>query len=75
MAINIFEAGRRAAKVFLGLVLGTGALILLFGNGNDREMVAIVTCVIAGLSYGGFLAVGWIVRGLLGIPNGKDFRQ
>jgi hypothetical protein len=74
MSVNIFEGARRAGKVFLALVIGIGVITLVFGNGNDRLTVIAITASIAAGAYGAFWAIGWVMRGLLGIPAGRDFK-
>ena len=82
--MNIFEGARRIAKtitvgiligfVFEGFDIGSSSAVLA---GAVSYSVALRNHVIqAWLSMAGFWAftwtVGWIVRGFMGIPHGKD---
>jgi hypothetical protein len=76
MNINIFEGARRAGKLFLGLVIVIGMSMAIFGNGSTSfAEVTGWTIGVALFFFGVFLATGWIMRGLLGIPRGQDFKQ
>ena len=74
MTINIFEGGRRATQVILWLMFGSYMLSmwLIPERDSKTELSIFFGCV-----YGGFYlftkAIGWIVRGIFGIPRGQDF--
>ena len=76
MSFNMFEGGRRVAlsiKV-LWAVLSVAAIIRY----TPPNSVARFSEQAIGLAVGwvvltlGFAGIGWVVRGFLGIPRGKD---
>lgn len=73
MQINIFEAGRRILFVFHIIVMaGTAIGIIL--HPEDWKTNAMIGGGIILPVYLLAWAIGWILRGLLGIPTGEDRR-
>ena len=74
MMINIFEGGRRAAKVILSIMFAAYMVTLWFMKNDDEKLEF---SIVFAFCYGGFhlltMAIGWIVRGIFGIPSGQDF--
>ena len=75
--MNIFEGSRRIAKVAAGLWAGglvAGAFLGGFDLSNMSRLKEFLIAMVGGLvSIGCFtIATGWIVRGFMGIPRGKD---
>jgi hypothetical protein len=74
--MNSFEGARRIAKVFAILWIIFCAVMFLFVADLDNYPYRVPMLLLGGLAFiGGFtIATGWIVRGFLGIPRGKDQR-
>lgn len=75
--MNIFEGGRRIAKVVagawaVGLTIGALNGAFTYQSGFDGSLVAKEG--LGGLAFIWVFTwgVGWIVRGFMGIPRGQD---
>ena len=66
--MNAFEGGRRLTHVFGVPALG----LALFFGANKQENDAKVALSLAAFVYAFSWVFGWIVRGFMGIPAGKD---
>ena len=76
MTINVFEGARRIAKL-AGTLLIFVVVVVLVINWSDQDTVKLALIFLfAGLASLWALtwATGWIVRGFMGIPRGKDHR-
>lgn len=82
MTINIFEGGRRIAKLFAVLCV-VGGLVLV-GDGITKEDlslgevlgIAFLWCLASlGFLWGFTWTAGWVARGFMGIPRGRDSRE
>ena len=80
MKINVFAGARRfsgAAAIVWAIGWICAIVLNLFKSGSIHATMAGVGMLVVGL-LGGFLSVtliGWIVRGFMGIPMGKDSRE
>jgi len=81
MAINVFEGARRASKLVIAiwLIIYIGTLLAMFSDRGFSNFDIIELMVLVGILFGGVLlilaftwAIGWIVRGFMGIPRGQD---
>lgn len=72
--INIFEGGRRATKIALWTILAFYLGLMFFGSKSESSytLSLLAACMYGGVYLFG-LSVGWIIRGVLGIPSGQDF--
>lgn len=70
MAVNIFEGARRITKLTVAAWVACWILAAFFvGIATTGALIAVGGVVfIFGLSW----AIGWIMRGFLGIPVGQD---
>lgn len=78
--MNIFEGSRRIAKVTAALYLGgfvVGAMNGGFTESDGFDFNGFLIGLLAGLViiWGFTFATGWIVRGFMGIPQGKDSKE
>ena len=73
MAVNIFEGARRITKLTVAVWVAGWILTAFFiGFATSGALIAVGGVVfIFGLSW----AVGWIMRGFLGIPIGQDCKR
>lgn len=70
--MNFFEGGRRILMIIIGVsVLAT---ILGFDGVSSFEKIKNLALWVAFL-WGAAWAIGWVVRGVLGIPNGQDTKN
>ena len=77
--MNIFEGGRRIRTV---IALGAPIGFFLFGciflkgdfdiSAQELKVLIIASLIWAAIVHVLSFAIGWIVRGFLGIPSGKD---
>jgi hypothetical protein len=78
--MNIFEGSRRIAKVAAALWAGSVIVIAFLDGAFDGSGRYNVQQFIVNLISGPFIilvltvAIGWIVRGFMGIPRGRDQR-
>ena len=78
--MNIFEGSRRIAKVTAALYLGgfvVGAMNGGFTEGDGFDFSGFFLGLTAGLAFiwAFTLATGWIVRGFMCTPQGKDSKE
>lgn len=73
MQINIFEAGRRLLRVVQGLLALSAIGFLILGGEPGKAIAVLFAAYLVGITFCA-MALGWIVRGLLGIPTGEDRR-
>jgi len=78
-AINVFEGGRRTSKLVIAIWLISCIVLFIEAvlGGNRFDIIGLIA--LAGIAFGGVLfilaftwAIGWIVRGFMGIPRGQD---
>ena len=78
MAMNIFEGGRRASKILIGLwlILATMFFFSIYidnsPNTTSWYLMFGMIFVPAMIIWGFTCATGYIVRGFKGIPRGQD---
>ncbi len=75
--MNFFEAGRRVAIVAYIVITLITIAIFLFSTSGPKEDAIVTLSISLGCALCIFVftkSVGWIIRGLLGIPNGQDFK-
>ena len=81
MAINVFEGARRASKLVIAiwLIIYIGTLLAMFSDRGFSNFDIIELMVLVGILFGGVLlilaftwAIGWIMRGFMGVPKGQD---
>ena len=68
--MNFFEGGRRV----LMIIVGISVLVALFDNDPILTRARNLGLWIA-FVWGSAWAIGWVVRGVLGIPNGQDSKD
>lgn len=73
MQINIFEAGRRLLRIVQGIGLLALACELFIDRPLNWFVLVVVGVYLVGITLSA-MALGWILRGLLGIPTGEDRR-
>jgi len=73
--MNIFEGGRRIAKVIMAMAVLLMVPVLLTLNDPSFSSIADYIGSLAGgliFVWAFTWGVGWIVRGFMGIPRGSD---
>jgi len=75
MKINIFEGSRRIGYIIMTFLFGF-AFYDAFYNRQAFTFSGLMSAFSVPLFFYLFMvAVGWIVRGFLGIAKGKDFKE
>jgi len=76
MAINVFEGARRVSRLVAAIWI-IGWIIKSLNEGMQSDPIAF-----ASVAFGGLLfilvftwAIGWIVRGFMGIPRRQDKKE
>jgi len=73
MNINLFEGGRRAMKVVIWLIFIVFFFLLIGLKSIQSGEIILGAFVTATTFYIFARLLGWIVRGIFGIPSGQDF--
>jgi uncharacterized membrane protein (DUF485 family) len=73
MNINLFEGGRRAMKVVMFLIFLVFFFLLVKLDSSQSGEIILGAFVTATTFYIFARLLGWIVRGIFGIPSGQDF--
>jgi uncharacterized BrkB/YihY/UPF0761 family membrane protein len=73
MKINLFEGGRRAMKVVIWLIFVVFSILLVAHESIKSGELILGAFATATTFYIFARLLGWIVRGIFGIPSGRDF--
>jgi uncharacterized membrane protein (DUF485 family) len=73
MNINLFEGGRRAMKVVMFLIFLVFFFLLVRLDSSQSGEIILGAFVTATTFYIFARLLGWIVRGIFGIPSRQDF--
>lgn len=74
MKFNLFEGFRRVGYVILVLLIAFS--FYMFFSSSDRTVLSTVDAIAFPVGFYIFMRVtGWVMRGFLGIPMGKDFKE
>lgn len=74
MRINLFEAGRRLLRVCQALLIFGGVVALLAAREAGPALAAVAALYLVAVTAFAMIA-GWVIRGLLGIQSGSDWRD